>query len=131
MFVAGEISPDQSALYVYREGRFWDNPGLPNLKPEVQIDGRAVGWLRKGEYLGISLAPGAHTVTVDYLNRRYLALTAVDRVQLKSTVTSIEVQTSSGQAHYVAVQPRQGTPLLTVRSEEEALPALKEMKPMP
>jgi hypothetical protein len=131
MFVAREIPPDQSALYVYREGGFWDNPGLPNLKPEVRVDGKAVGWLRKGEYVALAIAPGAHTVTVDYLNRRYLALTAVDRVQLKSPVTSTEVQTFPGQAQYIGVQPRQGTPLLTVHSEEEALPALKEMKPMP
>jgi hypothetical protein len=129
-FVAREMSDGESALYVYREGRFWDNPGLPNLKPEVRVDGKAVGWLRKGEYLAIALTPGAHTVTVDYLNRRYLALTAVDRAQLKATVTSIEVQAFPGQAQYVGVQPRQGTPSLTVHSEKEALPALKGMKPM-
>ena len=131
MFVAQEIPLGQSTLYVYREGGFWDNPSLPNLAPEVGVDGKVFGWLRKGEYLAIILVPGAHTVTVDYLHRRYLALTAWDRVHLKSTVTSIDVQTSPGQAYYVAVQPRQGTPLLTVRSEEEALPTLKEMKPMP
>jgi uncharacterized protein DUF2846 len=130
MFVMRTIPLEQSTLYIYREGGFWNNPGLPTLKPEVRVDGTAVGWLRKGEYLAIALSPGTHTVTVDYLHRRYLALTALDRVHLKSTVTSIDVQTSAGQAHYVAVQPRQGNPMLTVRSEAEALPALKEMKPM-
>ncbi len=129
MFVAREISPGQSALYLYREGGFWDNPGLPNLKPEARVDGKVVGWLRKGEYLAIALGPGVHTVTVNYLHHRTIA--PIDSVALERTVTTIDVQTLPGQAHYVAVQPRQGTPVLTVRSEGEALPALKEMKPMP
>jgi hypothetical protein len=90
-----------------------------------------VGYLRKEEYIAIALAPGAHRVTVDYLSWRSSAMTALDRNALGQTATTFDVQTLPGQAHYVAVQPRQGTPVLTVRSADEALPALKEMKPMP
>ncbi len=49
--------------------------------------------------------------------------------------TSIDFEALRGQAHYVSVgQPQWGglkDPALTVRSEGEALPALKKMKPVP
>ncbi len=120
MFVAGEIAPGQSVLYLYLEGGF-----LGLIKPEVRVNGKAVGWLRRGEYVAIALAPGAHTVTVDSMPRQTMK-------RWWPTVASIDVQTLPGQAHYVTVRVRdRASPVLTVRSEEEALPALKEMKPMP
>ncbi len=119
MFVAREIAPGQSVLYLYLESGF-----LGLIKPEVRVNGKAVGWLRRGEYVAIALAPGAHTVTVD------LPLQTVK--PWWPTVASIDVQTLPGQTHYVTVRVRdRAPPVLTVRSEEEALPALKEMKPMP
>jgi hypothetical protein len=126
MFVAKEIAPGQSALYVYLEGGFWSNLGLsPLIKPEVRVNGKAVGWLRKGEYLAIALAPGDHTVMLDPIPRQTTK-------QSWRTVASIDVQTVPGQAGYVAVQvPDRAPPVLTIRSEVEALPALKEMNPMP
>ncbi len=125
IFVAQEIAPGQSALYLYLEGGLWNNLGLSLIKPEVRVNGEAVGWLRRGEFLAIALAPGAHTVTVDSLPLKSMT-------RLWPTVASIDVQTFPGQAHYVAVRlPDRAAPVLTVRSEAEALPALKEMKPVP
>ena len=126
MLAAREIAPGQSALYVYLEGGFWSNLGLsPLMKPEVRVNGKAVGWLRKGEYLAIALAPGAHTVTFESVPRQTMK-------QWWRTAASIDVQTLPGQARYVAVRvPDRAPPVLTVRSEVEALPALKEMKPTP
>ena len=124
--VAGRVrSPGESALYLYREGGFLGYPFLDR-PPEVRVDGTVVGWLRQGEYLTVGLAPGTHTVTVDSSPRHSTKPVGA------STVTSLEVQTVPGQAHYLTVgmppltlQPH-WTPVLTVRPEDEALPALKQ-----
>jgi hypothetical protein len=120
--VAGQpLAPGESALYVSREGGFWDYPVMA-LPPEVRVDGTVVGWLRQGEYLPVRLAPGAHTVTVDSFPRQS------GKPAGESTVTSLNVQLLPGQAQYVTVGIPQLTwqphwvPVLTVRSEEEVLP---------
>ncbi|HWU37490.1 MAG TPA: hypothetical protein VN203_07530 [Candidatus Acidoferrum sp.] len=125
MFMAQEIAPGQSVLYLYLDGGFWNNLGLSLIKPEVRVNGKAVGWLRRGEYVAVALAPGVHRVTVDAMPRQTMK-------RWWPTVASIDVQTLSGQAQYVTVRvPDHAPPVLTVRSEAEALPALKELKPMP
>ena len=94
------------------------------------MNGKLVGALRKGEYLAITVAPGNHTITVDSIPRLMLKSHSS-----KTKVTSIDVQTLSGNAHYVKVRVRYGmgdqTPVLTVVPEEEALPRLQEMLSAP
>jgi hypothetical protein len=128
MSVGKGISPGESALYVYRETEFWDYLPHGGYVPwEIFVNGQTVGWVRRGEYLAITLAPGSHRVTVIILpDVTYQAIG-------KGT---IKLETLAGQAHYVSVRQSnyriKDPPLvLTVRSEEEALPALKKMKPMP
>ncbi len=136
MLVGKMISAGESALYIYREsGYAWESGyfGQPfeaggKLPWEVRVNGNVVGWLHRGEYLAIALAPGAHRVTV------YLFPGALNWQLLGA---SIGLRALPGQAHYVLVwQPRwnsdrYATPVLTVRSEVEALSVLKKMKPMP
>ncbi len=124
MLVGEMIPPGESALYIYREPGFWGS-GDPW---ELQVDRKAVGWLRKGKYLAITLTPGAHMVAViilpPSLNKNLIG-------------ASLHFKALPGQTHYVSVQQPQWSPtpypdpVLTVRSEGEALPALKKLKPSP
>jgi hypothetical protein len=92
------------------------------------VDGKAVGWLCRYEYLAITLAPGVHGVGVFELPP------ALSETRPSGSIT---LETLAGQAHYLSVrQPqsiwrRNPTLVLMERSGVEALPALKKMKPMP
>ncbi len=130
MLAGKMIPPGESAIYIYWEPGFWNYPPFGGW--EVEVDGKIIGWLRKRQYLGIVLAPGTHRVTVKvYFIWEVKNLTSAD--------TSIHLEALPGQVHYVSVRQtvrEPGTPtmpysVLTERSEGEALPALKKMKPMP
>lgn len=129
-FAAREIPSGESILYIFRDGGFLDRPDVLQDPPEVRVNGKLVGGLRKGEYLATTTAPGNNTIAVDSIPRQSLK-----SVSSRTKVTCIDVQTLSGNAHYIMVRVRYGfgdmTPVLTVVPEEEALPALREMKPMP
>ncbi len=124
------ISPGESALYLYPDPGFYPVPIIFEPPPwEVRVNGKVVGWFGKmGEYLAIALPPGAHTVTVDSMPRE-------SEKDIMGIRTSIDLETLPGQAHYVAVRMSKWSfvpkPVLTVRSEVEALPVLKKMKPIP
>ncbi len=122
MVVGQVIPPVGSALYIYWQPGFWNNSPFGG-SWEVGVNGKVIGWIRRGEYIGITLAPGAHMVTV-FFHRR----SSWDSI-------SIYFNALMGQAHYVSVgQPQWGgvtDPVLMVRSEGEALPVLKRMKPSP
>ncbi len=124
MLVGKVIPSEESALYIYPQPG-WNNPPFGG-SWEIGVDEKIIGWLRKGEYLGIALAPGPHTVTVYYFWR--------DRHKGVRTRTSTYFETLRGQAHYLSVGQRklyEPDPFLTVHPEGEALPVLKKMKPMP
>jgi hypothetical protein len=124
MLVGEVIPPGESAFYIYRETSFWDRGKVPW---EVRVDRKAVGWLRKGEYIAITLAPGAHVVAV---------IISTPSLNENLVGASINFKALPGQAHYVSVEQPQWSPtpfpdpVLTVRSEGEALPMLKKM-PVP
>ncbi len=124
MLVGQVIPPGESALYIYWQPGFWNNSPFGG-SWEIGVDGKIVGWLRNGEYLGIVLTPAAHAVSVYYFSRDVK----------RRTDTRTYFEALRGQAHYVSVgEPQLATPplpVLTVHPEGEALPVLKKMKPMP
>jgi hypothetical protein len=130
LMMAGQVVPPGSAaLYVYREGGFWDYPVMA-LPPEVRVDGSVLGWPRSDQYVPLLLAPGDHIVTVDSFPRQ-------SRKPERDTVASLRLYTLPGQAQYVSIGIPQLTlhpqwiPALTVRSEDEAVPILNLMQPTP
>ncbi len=130
LFVARVVPPGESLLYLYREGGFSDRPDLGSPPPEVRVNGKLLGGLRKGEYRVLAVEPGTTTITVDSL-----PLQSLKAGRRYSSVTSIVVQTLPGKAHYLKVRVRYGlgdqVPVLTECPEVEALPQLKERQLAP
>ncbi len=124
-FVARAVPPGAALLYLYREGGFFDRPDLGLPPPEVRVDGKVLGGLRRGEYRVHAVEPGPTTITVDPLPAQSL------KASLRSApVTSIVIQTLPGQAYYLRVRVRHGlgdmTPVITECPEAEALPLLTD-----
>jgi hypothetical protein len=130
LFTARVVPAEEALLYLYREGGFADRPDVMLPPPEVRVNGKLLGGLRRGEYRVLAVEPGSTMVAVDSLprqdskaRRRY------------SPVTYLSVQTLPGEAHYVKVRVRYGwgdmIPVLTECPEEEALPLLKERQLAP
>jgi len=130
LFTARVVPSGESLLYLYREGGFTDRPDVLLPPPEVRVNGKFLGGLRKEEYRVLAVKPGATMVVVDSLPRESLKAR-----RTYSPVTSLSVQTLPGKAHYVKVRVRHGwgdmIPVLTECPEEEALPLLKERQLAP
>ena len=130
LFTARVVPSGESLLYLYREGGFADRPDVLMRPPEVRVNGKLLGGLRKEEYRVLAVEPGATMVVVDSLPRESLKAR-----RTYSPVTSLNVQTLAGKAHYVKVRVRHGwgdmIPVLTECPEEEALPLLKERQLAP
>ena len=125
LFTARVVPSEEALLYLYREGGFADRPDFMLPPPEVRVNGKVLGGLRRGEYRVLAVEPGSIMVVVDSLPPQSLKA----RRQY-SPVTSLSVQTFPGKAYYVKVRVRYGwgdmIPVLTECPEEEALPLLKE-----
>jgi hypothetical protein len=127
-FAARAVPSEKALLYLYRDGGFTDRPDLMLPTPEVRVNGKLLGGLRRGEYRVLAVEPGATVVVADVLRSQSATLRY-------SPVTSLNVQTLPGKAHYVKLRVRHGwgdgSPVLTECPEEEALPLLKERQLAP
>jgi hypothetical protein len=128
LFTARVVPSGEALLYLYRDGGFTDRPDLMLPTPEVQVNGKLLGGLRRGEYRVLAVEPGSTVVVADVLRPQSATLRY-------SPVTSLNVQTLPGKAHYVKLRVRygwgDGSPVLTECPEEEALPLLKERQLAP
>jgi hypothetical protein len=128
LFTARVVPPGESLLYLYREGGFTDRPDLMMPAPEVRVNGKLLGGLRKEEYRVLAVEPGSTVVVADVRRPQSATLRY-------SPVTSLSVQALPGKAHYVKLRVRHGwgdgSPVLTECPEEEALPLLKDRQLAP
>lgn len=121
-FVAQEIPPGKSVLYIYRPTgeEAWGLPGIIGPPSDVFLDGRVVADLRFGTYFSIVLAPGPHYVDVG---------PGSHGPACGWRAFSLEALPDS--AHFVTAALEGICTTLALHAEEEALPVLKGMKPSP
>jgi hypothetical protein len=126
-FVSAPIPAGEARLYVYRRGGWKDAKGLA--QPAVSVDGRLVAELRKGAFVSVLLAPGAHDLTVD----------PVPDVATKTSppatrpIETITIQAVPDTTYYVELWIRFGwgalDPALQPRAPRIAEPVIRKMKP--
>ena len=128
LFTVRVVPSGEALLYIIREGGFTDRPDVLMPPPEVRVNGKLLGGLRKEEYRVLAVEPGSTVVVADVRRPQSATLRY-------SPVTSLSVQTLPGKAHYVKLRVRygwgDGSPVLTECPEEEALPLLKERQLAP
>lgn len=116
-FVASEIPKGLSIIYIYRPGGWRDVSQLFK-QPTVSIDGEVVAELHQGGYVAKVLKPGLHNVSV-FLKSKERPDRMFSFDTLQDTAYYLELCIS-----FVALGPK-----LTIRSTEDAMPVLKELKP--
>ena len=124
-FVALEVPKGQAVLYIYRPGGWRDV--LHYCQPVVSIDGKIVDEIHRGGYIGQVLRSGTHWVYVDPCpipDESYGPIKVVGKCQfraLSDTTNYMEVR--------IPWPWGELRPELTMRSAEDAMPVLKDLKP--